>query len=355
MKIQRKLRANYSKEELEKAEILEAYTKLLSGEKLSRKQRKLLHSQRYEEELAPLKKIVDFTHQQSEMMVESIVPSAIVSRRVETNLMNLIKGNQISTPAFVENLQPAYDIEPMGADSQLSQKEYEYGVAEEPILQKQQKRSYLLRLRIVEGDEIDREYRVEIPEIILGRGEDATIKLEKDSKVSRNHAQLTVYNGNIYITDLDSSNGTYVDGQLIKERTQLAIGSQIRLGDSLIVVSDVQSNPPRLNRDVAPEFIIKFKELTDNDMGKEYAVTIREITIGRGFDAQIRLLDSTEKLSRIHAKLDAYKGDVYIIDLNSGNGTYVDWQKITRSHKLSVGAKVKLGGAVIQILAIESN
>ncbi|HIE26214.1 TPA: FHA domain-containing protein [Candidatus Poribacteria bacterium] len=349
MKLRRKLKANYSKEELEKADILEAYTRLLSGEKLSRRQRKLLHSQRYEEELAPLKKIVDFTHQQSEMMLESIVPSTVVSRRVETNLMNLIKGNQISTPAFVENLQPAYDIEPMGADSQLSQMEYEYGVAEEPIFQKQQSRDYLLRMRIVEGDEIGRDYRVEIPEIILGRGKDATIKLEEDSKVSRNHAQLTVYNGDIYITDLDSSNGTYVDGQLIEERAQLVIGSQVRLGDSLIVVSDVQC----LHRDVPPEFIIRFKELTDNDMGKEYAVTIREITIGRGFDAQIRLLDSTEKLSRIHAKLDVYKGDIYIIDLNSSNGTYVDGKKITGSHKLSIGAKVKLGGVVIQILSIE--
>jgi pSer/pThr/pTyr-binding forkhead associated (FHA) protein len=353
MKLRSKLKANYSKEELEKADILEAYTRLLSGEKLSRKQRKLLHSQRYEEELAPLKKIVDFTHQQSDMMVESIVPSAVVSQRVETNLMNLIKDNPISTPAFAENLQPAYDVEPMGADSQLAQMAYEYDGVKEPILPTQQKRLHVLQMRLVEGDEIGREYRVEIPEIILGRGQDATIRLE-DNKVSRDHAQLTVCNGDIYIIDLDSSNGTHVDGKLIEARTQLVIGSQVRLGDSLIVVSDVQSSPPRPQQNVPPEFMITFKELTDNDMAREYTVTMREITIGRGFEAQIRWLDSTGKLSRIHAKLDVYKGDVYIVDLNSSNGTYVDGKKISASHKLSIGTKVKLGGIGIQILSIGS-
>jgi pSer/pThr/pTyr-binding forkhead associated (FHA) protein len=348
MKIKRKLKTNYSKQELEKAEILEAYTRLLSGEELSRKQRKLLHSQQYEyeEELAPLKKIVDFAHQQSEVMVESAVPSSVASRRVETNLMNLIKGNQIPTSDFVGNLQPAYDIEPVGSDSELAQMEYEYGVVEEPSPTEQQNRDYLLRFKIVEGDEINKEYLVPIQQITLGRGEDATIRLKGDSELSRNHAQLTVHNGDIYITDLGSSNGTYVDGQFIKKSTKLLIGSQIQLGGSIIVVSDIQLNPP--------EFIIILKELMNDDIGKEYSVTIREITIGRGLNAQIRLLNSSGELSRIHAKLEAREGDVYLIDLNSINGTYVDGKKITGIHKLSIGSTVKLGDIVIKILSIGS-
>ncbi|MBC8229762.1 FHA domain-containing protein [bacterium] len=356
MKIKRKLKTNYSKQELEKAEILEAYTRLLSGEKLSRKQGKLLHSQQYEyeEELAPLKKIVDFAHQQSEVMVESAVPSSVASQRVETNLMSLIKGNQIPTSNFVGNLQPAYDIEPVGSDSELSQMDYEYGVVEEPSPPEQQNRDYLLRFKIVEGDEINKEYLVPIQQITLGRGEDATIRLKGDSELSRNHTQLTVHNGDVYITDLGSSNGTYVDGKFIEKSTKLLIGSQIQLGGSLIVVSDIQLNPPRLCRDVPPEFIIILKELRNDDIGKEYSVTIREITIGRGLNAQIRLLNSSGELSRIHAKLEAREGDVYIIDLNSINGTYVDGKKITGIHKLSIGSTVKLGDIVIKILSIES-
>jgi pSer/pThr/pTyr-binding forkhead associated (FHA) protein len=118
------------------------------------------------------------------------------------------------------------------------------------------------------------------------------------------------------------------------------------------VVSDIQSNPPQRHQDVPPEVMIKFEALTDNDMPTEYRVTMREITIGRGPEAQIRLLDSSGKLSRIHAKLDVYEGDVYITDLNSSNGTYVDGKKIAASHKLSIGAKIKLGGVGIHILSI---
>jgi pSer/pThr/pTyr-binding forkhead associated (FHA) protein len=198
----------------------------------------------------------------------------------------------------------------------------------------------------VEGDEIGRECIVSVPNITLGRGKDATISLEGDRKVSRNHAQLTTRNGDVYITDLDSSNGTYVDGQFIQERTKLVIGSQIQLGNSLMVVSDIQAN--------SSEAMIKFEQLTDDEMRKEYVATIHEITIGRGLNAQIRLLDSTGKLSRIQVKLEVRKGDVYIIDLNTSNETYVDGEKITGSYKLSIGSKINLGGVAIQILSIES-
>jgi pSer/pThr/pTyr-binding forkhead associated (FHA) protein len=103
-----------------------------------------------------------------------------------------------------------------------------------------------------------------------------------------------------------------------------------------------------------------------DEVGKEYLVTIpqivlgrgedatmREITIGRGLDAQIRLHDSSGKLSRIHAKLESHEDDVYITDLNSSNGTYVDGKRITGSHKLSSDSIVKLGDMVIKILSIE--
>ena len=74
MKFKIRSNANYSREELEKAELLDAYTRLLLGEKLSRKQKKLLnrHRYEYEEELAPLKKIVDFAHQQPHPTLQNI-------------------------------------------------------------------------------------------------------------------------------------------------------------------------------------------------------------------------------------------------------------------------------------------
>lgn len=56
-----------------------------------------------------------------------------------------------------------------------------------------------------------------------------------DTTVSRRHAELTPDDGAWYIRDLQSQNGTYVNGVQITERTKLRFGDQIRTGASLFV------------------------------------------------------------------------------------------------------------------------
>jgi EmrB/QacA subfamily drug resistance transporter len=55
-----------------------------------------------------------------------------------------------------------------------------------------------------------------------------------DSEVSRLHAKVTVRDGVAAIDDLHSSNGTYVDGERILERTTLAPGDRIQIGEATI-------------------------------------------------------------------------------------------------------------------------
>ena len=74
----------------------------------------------------------------------------------------------------------------------------------------------------------------------LGRDDVLGLELE-DSRLSRNHAELAVAGGRFVIRDLDSRNGTYLDGERITgERT--VDGGVLRLGDTLLV----------LERDVHP-------------------------------------------------------------------------------------------------------
>ncbi|MGW7424929.1 FHA domain-containing protein [Streptomyces sp. NPDC054813] len=55
-------------------------------------------------------------------------------------------------------------------------------------------------------------------------------------QLSRNHAELTWHAGRLYITDLGSSNGTYVDGQLVTRPAQLWPGShRLRLAEDVDV------------------------------------------------------------------------------------------------------------------------
>jgi EmrB/QacA subfamily drug resistance transporter len=58
-----------------------------------------------------------------------------------------------------------------------------------------------------------------------------------DGEVSRLHAKVTVRDGVAAIDDLRSSNGTYVDGDRILERTKLAPGDKIQIGEATIELS----------------------------------------------------------------------------------------------------------------------
>jgi signal transduction histidine kinase len=56
-----------------------------------------------------------------------------------------------------------------------------------------------------------------------------------DHTVSRRHAELTPDDGAWYLRDLDSANGTFVNGERIADRVRLRPGDQFRCGSTLFV------------------------------------------------------------------------------------------------------------------------
>jgi pSer/pThr/pTyr-binding forkhead associated (FHA) protein len=72
-------------------------------------------------------------------------------------------------------------------------------------------------------------------EVSLGRGEDNDIVIPHAS-VSRVHARLLKRNGAYELTDLNSTNGSFVDDQQIRGSTVVSNGSQVRLGDIRFVL-----------------------------------------------------------------------------------------------------------------------
>jgi hypothetical protein len=79
------------------------------------------------------------------------------------------------------------------------------------------------------------EYAVLKDEVSLGRGEDNDIVIPHAS-VSRVHARLLKRNGAYELTDLNSTNGSYVDDRQIRGSTVVSNGSQLRLGDIRFVL-----------------------------------------------------------------------------------------------------------------------
>jgi pSer/pThr/pTyr-binding forkhead associated (FHA) protein len=94
-------------------------------------------------------------------------------------------------------------------------------------------RSYVLRF--ISGKYQGGEFPI-VPEkqIVVGRSSDLDMVLVEDM-VSRKHARITMQQEQIWIEDLGSTNGTFVNGEKIK-RTRLKEGDRVLIGTSILKV-----------------------------------------------------------------------------------------------------------------------
>jgi hypothetical protein len=73
-------------------------------------------------------------------------------------------------------------------------------------------------------------------EITLGRGGGCTVPLAFDTFVSQVHARAFDRDGALWVEDLGSRNGTYVNGQLLHEPTKVAKGARVQVGETVLEV-----------------------------------------------------------------------------------------------------------------------
>ena len=69
--------------------------------------------------------------------------------------------------------------------------------------------------------------------ITFGREHELKDYLAAKIFVSRRHCQFTLENGELFVEDLKSANGTYVNNQKIFQKTKLAKGNEIGLGGAV--------------------------------------------------------------------------------------------------------------------------
>src|SRR5499426_913261 len=101
----------------------------------------------------------------------------------------------------------------------------------------------MLILTVIQGPDKGKTFQLPAHEPqLLGRSSEA-LPL-KDATVSRRHSELTPDDGEWWIRDLGSQNGTYVNGVRIAERTRLRVGDQIRTGATLFVFGRTDSDDP---------------------------------------------------------------------------------------------------------------
>lgn len=72
--------------------------------------------------------------------------------------------------------------------------------------------------------------------VVIGRGLDCDIVI-RDVKASRRHCKLTRQAGSFLLEDLNSKNGTYVDGVRIKDPILLNMNQTFKIGDTMFYLA----------------------------------------------------------------------------------------------------------------------
>lgn len=88
-------------------------------------------------------------------------------------------------------------------------------------------------LEIQTGRHKGRRIRLTDPETIIGRGEDAKIRISSDD-VSRHHCTLVAREEDILVRDMQSRNGTFVNGRPIEGELVLKPGGTLAVGPMVL-------------------------------------------------------------------------------------------------------------------------
>jgi len=94
-------------------------------------------------------------------------------------------------------------------------------------------------LRVLVGPNIGRVIAVDPLGSIVGRGEDADIRLD-DPGLSRSHARIFRMGDGYYLQDLGSTNGSWVDGAPVTGPTSMPDGCRVAFGPSVVLAVQLQ-------------------------------------------------------------------------------------------------------------------
>jgi pSer/pThr/pTyr-binding forkhead associated (FHA) protein len=94
----------------------------------------------------------------------------------------------------------------------------------------------IVKLIVVSGKSAGRSIAVKRSKFLIGRADECDIR-PLSEEVSRRHCAIIVGPESVFVEDLGSRNGTFVNGERIAERTQVTDGDAVRVGSLELRVS----------------------------------------------------------------------------------------------------------------------
>jgi pSer/pThr/pTyr-binding forkhead associated (FHA) protein len=91
-----------------------------------------------------------------------------------------------------------------------------------------------------------KEFRLTAPETLVGRGKGCPLRIPS-AEVSRRHCRIYLEDGLVYVEDLDSVNGTRINGQMVTGKDLVRPGDNLEIGPVTFVV-EYELTPDVLER-----------------------------------------------------------------------------------------------------------
>lgn len=201
-------------------------------------------------------------------------------------------------------------------------------------------------LKMLRGPEPGLEIDLTKDTILIGRGRKNDIIIQ-DNEVSRTHSRMVRVLDDYEIHDLNSTNGTFVNGQRIDASGWLlSTGAIVELGDSITfeyVASELATSPPELEsgeKEALPTtyLVVQHPSRPKPDL---YRLDRMTISVGRETDNDVILYES--EVSRHHLRIVLTEDGYTIEDLNTMNGTYVNERRLLTRRLLRSSDLIRIG------------
>jgi pSer/pThr/pTyr-binding forkhead associated (FHA) protein len=106
---------------------------------------------------------------------------------------------------------------------------------------------------------------------------------------------------------------------------------------------------PKAKKAAPPKSFATLRVLAPDDRRGELVPIDSEITVGRGGGCALVLADD-QYASTVHARVFRRGNDLFVDDLKSRNGTFVNGKRISATTKLRRGDQIQFGGTVCDVI-----
>lgn len=184
--------------------------------------------------------------------------------------------------------------------------------------------------------------RIRLDQNKLTAGRDAGNDIElRDSKASRRHLEFVWVEDHYEVVDLDSKNGTRVNGVPV-ERRALSDGDWIEVG-GYVLIYESETDLPARDVQIITGWL---RVVAGPRAGATFLLGERTCTAGRDPGNVIQLVD--DDTSRRHVQFK-WTGQHYEVqDLSSTNGTFVNEARIDEPVRLDDGDLVQVGAHALR-------